>query len=374
MGHRATSWSRSKSDPPWARLTTWWTSRAPQRPQAWQRQRARRNTTRRIAAHSSRVAAGRPAARAPPSRMRRRAAAPTRTLARSDRLSIDAARRLPTWANPISAPQARRRRTAWANRPLHRDDVVGACWAGPPASLDLPLPEALPAASEEDPDRVRRSHDLGPDVKESLHQLHGLDVGHCRQDRTPEALARRTGLTAPGQRLERGRDLLLQGHGRQLPRPLKPRLPFPQPLDGWNHDGRLSEANCRDGRTELRALRLREARQHAPDRQPLVRCPPRGQAKHVSEVSLLGVVRAPVRPPDLAPVPVRVHLPGKLTGQYPVWFDPIAEGLQREVQRLGPVPWSVLRQEPRHRGPGAPRRGALCQHGAHRTSVALVGD
>jgi hypothetical protein len=35
--------------------------------EAWHRQRARRNNTRRIAAHSSRVAAGRPVARGPPS-------------------------------------------------------------------------------------------------------------------------------------------------------------------------------------------------------------------------------------------------------------------------------------------------------------------
>jgi hypothetical protein len=76
----------------WARLTTWWASRAPPRPPAWHLQRACRNTTRRIAAHSSREAAGRPVARGPPRWIRRRATAPTRTLFRSDRLSISAAR------------------------------------------------------------------------------------------------------------------------------------------------------------------------------------------------------------------------------------------------------------------------------------------
>ena len=77
---------------PWARLTMWWTSRAPPRPQAWHLQRARRNTIRRITAHSSREAVGRPVARGPPCWIRRRAAAPTRPRVRSDRLSIAAAR------------------------------------------------------------------------------------------------------------------------------------------------------------------------------------------------------------------------------------------------------------------------------------------
>ena len=80
-----------------------------------------REITRRMVPHSSRVAAGRPRARGPPPRTRRRAAAPTRTLAGGDRRSMDAAsrfcprgqnlflcsglairfRRLPTWANGL---------------------------------------------------------------------------------------------------------------------------------------------------------------------------------------------------------------------------------------------------------------------------------
>ena len=42
MGYRVFSDSPS---PPWARLTMWWTSRAPPRPHAWHRQQARRKTT-----------------------------------------------------------------------------------------------------------------------------------------------------------------------------------------------------------------------------------------------------------------------------------------------------------------------------------------
>ena len=61
--HSATSASRSQSAPPWERLTTWWTSRRPPRPQAWQRQPARAKTTCRMACHCSGEAVARPRAR-----------------------------------------------------------------------------------------------------------------------------------------------------------------------------------------------------------------------------------------------------------------------------------------------------------------------
>ena len=40
--------SRSKSEPPWARLTTWWTSRRVRSLQAWQTHRARVSTWARV--------------------------------------------------------------------------------------------------------------------------------------------------------------------------------------------------------------------------------------------------------------------------------------------------------------------------------------
>jgi len=57
--HRATRRSRSKSEPPRERLRTWWTSRLPRWPHAWQRQPARVRTSLRIACHSIRDTAGR---------------------------------------------------------------------------------------------------------------------------------------------------------------------------------------------------------------------------------------------------------------------------------------------------------------------------
>src|SRR2546425_3167213 len=83
----ATSWSRSKSDPPCERLTTWWTSRRRRTPQAWQRQPARASTFARMAFHSAKLAAGRPLARGPPALISRRAFSPI-----GDRLSMPALR------------------------------------------------------------------------------------------------------------------------------------------------------------------------------------------------------------------------------------------------------------------------------------------
>ncbi len=103
--------------------------------------------------------------------------------------------------------------SVWA---WHHDRVAGASgpWAAPPGGLNIPLAETLPAAGQEDPDRVRCPDDLGPDLKEAVYEFHGLDVGHRRQHRAPEPLAGETRLPAPRHRLKRRRDLLLQGHGR----------------------------------------------------------------------------------------------------------------------------------------------------------------
>jgi hypothetical protein len=86
----ATRRSRSKSEPPWARLTTWWTSRRVRSLHAWQTHQARLSTWARVATQVSWLADGRPRVRSPLASMRRRAARPTRVWPRRglERMSV----------------------------------------------------------------------------------------------------------------------------------------------------------------------------------------------------------------------------------------------------------------------------------------------
>jgi len=50
---------------------------------------------------------------------------------------------------------------------------------------------------------------------------------------------------------------------------------------------RLGEADLREGDAQPRAVAFLNARQHAPDRQPPVRRPPRRQPEDIAEIGLL---------------------------------------------------------------------------------------
>src|SRR5215470_9289731 len=154
--HNAISRSRSKSEPPWARLMTWCTSSRVRRPHAWQTQRARARTCARMSRYCSRLAEGRPSANRPPARMRRREARPMRIRFFSRRERIRPALSFAhmgedaflTLASPrVHFPGS----PTWANARVALDgDTLARV-----GRLELPLWEALPAPGQEDGHGVR---------------------------------------------------------------------------------------------------------------------------------------------------------------------------------------------------------------------------
>src|SRR5215831_2378501 len=148
--------SRSKSEPPWARLRTWWTSSRARRPQAWQTQRARARTCARMSWYCSRLAEGRPSANGPPARMRRPEALPMRSRFFSRRERIRLALSFAHMGKNIflTLPSPRvhfPRLPTWANARIALDgDTLARV-----GYLEFPLRQALPAPGQEDGHGVR---------------------------------------------------------------------------------------------------------------------------------------------------------------------------------------------------------------------------
>src|SRR5215467_3332507 len=148
--------SRSKSEPPWVRLRTWWTSSRVRRPQAWQTQRARARTCARMSRYCSRLAEGRPSANGPPARMRRREALPMRIRFFSRRKRIRLAVSFAhmgkdTFLTLVSPRVHFPGSPTWANaRAVLNGDTPERV-----GGLEFPLWQALPAPGQEDGHRIR---------------------------------------------------------------------------------------------------------------------------------------------------------------------------------------------------------------------------
>jgi hypothetical protein len=72
----------------------------------------------------------------------------------------------------------------------------------PADRLEFPLRQALPTPGKEDRDRMRGLHNRGADLKETLDEFHGLDIGHRPKDGASETLTGRTWFSAPRQGVE----------------------------------------------------------------------------------------------------------------------------------------------------------------------------
>jgi hypothetical protein len=111
--HNATNQSRSKSEPPCERFRTWCTSNPVRMPQARHVQRDCARTVSRIRSHAATEAAGRPVARGPPARIRRRAASPTWARTLNRRLFITTRARFAQVGKPARSGDPSHR-SAWS--------------------------------------------------------------------------------------------------------------------------------------------------------------------------------------------------------------------------------------------------------------------